>query len=103
VIDADPEHGAIRIGGRDRAQAAIFRPGIVGGKRSGRPDHAAFVVGPARHHILADFVDGDDSAAIVIVSGHDAADFQRHSLSPDGFMPRRRAHAGCILTRVITA
>ena len=43
VATTDPNGTVFRIGGRDRAQAAVFRPGIVGGERPSRPHHAAFV------------------------------------------------------------
>ena len=37
-----------------------------------------FVVRPPRHDVLADFIDGDDRAPTIVVTGDDASDFQRH-------------------------
>src|SRR5262249_17068918 len=83
MVHADAEHRAVRVGGGDGARAAVFVRWIVGRERSGRGDDAAFMVGPSRDDVLADFVDGNDRAPLLVMAGYDAPDLQWHCWPPE--------------------
>src|SRR5215471_1644501 len=72
------EHGAVGINGCNRPGAAVGVAAVVSWEFAGRPDHATRMRRPPRDHVLADFVDADDRAAILIMAGDDTADLQGH-------------------------
>src|SRR4026209_2121310 len=73
-----PEHRPARVGGCKLARRTVRIIGVVRRKNSGRPHHATGVVRPARDDVLADLVDCNARAAVLVVAGYHASDAQRH-------------------------